>query len=58
MINALDRGIILRKFELQSRYYIPFRTNTLGKGMNPLLLPYMRYIVPLVSFWKDRFSVK
>ena len=25
------------EFELQSRYYIHFQTNTLGKGMNPLI---------------------
>ena len=24
---------------LQSRYYVHFRANTLGKGMNPLILP-------------------
>ena len=23
----------------QSRYYVHFRANTLGKGMNPLILP-------------------
>ena len=27
------------KFVLQSRYYVHFRANTLGKGMNPLILP-------------------
>ena len=31
------------KFELQSRYYVHFRTNTLGKGMNPLISPAMSY---------------
>ena len=29
----------LREFVLQSRYYVHFRANTLGKGMNPLILP-------------------
>ena len=32
-------GIVVREFVLQSRYYVHFRPNTLGKGMNPLILP-------------------
>ena len=35
MVKALAGGIIVSEFELQSCYYIHFRTNTLGKGMNP-----------------------
>ena len=38
------------KFELQSRYYVHFGTNTLGKGMNFLILQVMGYIVPLPLF--------
>ena len=30
--------IVVNKFELQSRYYFHFRTNTIGKGMNFLIL--------------------
>ena len=41
MVNAMVCKIVAREFELQSRYYIHFRTNTLGKGMNPLILPAM-----------------
>ena len=26
---------VVREFELQTRHYVHFRTNTLGKGMNP-----------------------
>ena len=40
MVKALDCGIIVREFVLQSRYYVNFRANTLGKGMSPLILPY------------------
>ena len=29
------------EFELPSRYYVLFRANTLGKGMNPIILPAM-----------------
>ena len=41
MVKAMDCGIIISEFELQSRYYVHFRANTLGKGMNPLILPAM-----------------
>ena len=36
MVKAMSCGIVVRKFVLQSRYYVHFRANTLGKGMNPL----------------------
>ena len=35
MVKAMDCRIIVHEFVLQSRYYIHFRANTLGKGMNP-----------------------
>ncbi len=41
MVKAMDYGIVVSEFELQSCYYVHFRTNTLGKGMNPLILPAM-----------------
>ena len=41
MVKALDRGNVVSEFELQSLYYIHFGTNTLGKGMNALILPVM-----------------
>ncbi len=41
MVKVLDRGNVVSEFELQSRYYVHFRANTLGKGMNPLVLPTM-----------------
>ena len=33
MVKALDCGIVVREFVLQSRYYVHFRANTLGKGI-------------------------
>ena len=39
MVKAMDCGIVVSEFVLQSRYYVHFRANTLGKGMNPLILP-------------------
>ena len=41
MVKAIDCGIVVREFVPQSRYYGHFRANTLGKGMNPLILPAM-----------------
>ena len=39
MVKALDCGIVVNEFELQSQYYV--RLNTLGKGMKLLILPPM-----------------
>ena len=39
MVNALDYGIVITEFEIHSFYYGNFRTNTLGKSMNPPILP-------------------
>ena len=39
--KAMDCGIVVHEFVLQSRYYVHFRANTLGKGMNLLILPAM-----------------
>ena len=36
MVKSLACGIGVSEFELQSRYYVHFRTNTLKKGMDPL----------------------
>ena len=35
MVKAMDCGIGVREFILQSRYYIHFLANNFGKGMNP-----------------------
>ena len=41
MVKAMDCGIVVREFALQSRYHVHFRANTLGNGMNPLILQAM-----------------
>ena len=41
MVKAMDCRIVVSEFVFQSRYYVHFRANTLGKGMNPLILPAM-----------------
>ena len=50
MVKALNGEIVVIEFELQSRYYVYFRTNILEKGMNPLILPAMIKIVLLLLF--------
>ena len=39
--KAMDCGIVVSEFEFQSHYYVHFRANTPGKGMNTLILPAM-----------------
>ena len=41
IVKAMDCRIVASEFVLQSRYYVHFQANTLGKGMNPLILPAM-----------------
>ena len=41
MVKAMDCGIVVREFVLQSLYYVNFRANIFGKDMNPLVLPAM-----------------
>ena len=36
MVKAMDCRIVVGEFVLQSCYYVHFRANALGKGMNPL----------------------
>ena len=36
IVKVLDSGL---EFKLQLGYFIHFRTNTLRKGINPLILP-------------------
>ena len=41
MVKMMDCGIVVSEFVLQSRYYVHFSANTIGKGMNLLILPTM-----------------
>ena len=45
MVKAQDCDI-----ELQAHHYVPFQTNTLRKGMKPLIFRSIDKIVPLLSF--------
>ena len=35
LVKTMNCEIVVSEFEIQERYYVYFRTNTLGKGMNP-----------------------
>ena len=49
----------VNEFELQSRYYVHFRINTLGKSMKPPnSTPALYKIASLLFFYKDGFSIK
>ena len=50
MIKAMDCWIIVSEFELTSRRYVHFLTNTLGEGVNLLIPPTRVQIVPLLFF--------
>ena len=50
MVKVMDCEIVVNELVLQSGYYVHFPANTLGKGMNPLILPSMAQIVPLLFF--------
>ena len=39
MATLLDCDIEVSEFELQSRYYVLFQTNTFVKGINTLISP-------------------
>ena len=58
MVDVLDCDIVVRGFEFQLRYYVHFRTNTLGKDLNPLILPAIGWIIPPLFFYKDGFGIK
>ena len=58
MVTAMDCGIVVSEFNLQLRYYVHFRANSFGKGMNPLILQAMGWIVPLLFFLENGFGIK
>ena len=41
MVKAMDCGIVVSEFVFQSRYYVHFRANPIGKDMNPFIFPSM-----------------
>ena len=55
--NALDCDIAVSEFELHSRYNVPFQTNSIEKGMNPLIPPVVVLMV-LLLFYEDHFVIE
>ena len=37
VVNVLNCDILVKEFELQSRYYVYFQTDTRANGINPLI---------------------
>ena len=58
LVNAIHCRIVVSESELQRRYYVHFRTNTIGKGMIPLIFPAMVLILPHLFFSKHGFGIK
>ena len=57
--KVLDSGREVSEFELQSRYYVHYRTNTLEKGMKPFIpRPAIGYMISLLFFFQDGFGIK
>ena len=56
--NVLDWDIAGSEFKLQSRYFITFWINTIGKSKNSLIPLTMGLIVPLMSFYKNGIKIK
>ena len=59
MAKVLNCDFEVSESELKLRYYVPFWTNTLGKGIKPLYTTSaMGQIVPLLFFYKDSLGIK
>ena len=58
MVKAMDCVIEVSEFEIQSRYYLHYPTNTLDKVMNPHILSVIGQIVLLLFFYKNGFGIK
>ena len=58
MTKVVDSSLNLSEFELQSLYYIHFRTITHEKSMNPIIPPAMCEIISLHFFYKNWFGIE
>ena len=56
--NMLNCDTVEREFKLQSHNHNHFWTNTLEKGMKPLISLTMGETVSLLFFYKDGFGIK
>ena len=58
MAKVLGCGLAISEFELLSRFYVHFRTNTLGKGMKPVIPLAIGLIASRLFSYKDDFDYK
>ena len=58
MANVRDCGLEVNEFELQSGYYVHFRTETCWKDMKSLIFSAIDQIVSYVFFYKDDVGIK
>ena len=58
MDKILESDLQANGFKLQSCYYVHFRTDTLGKVLNPLIPLAMCEIISLQFYYNDGFSIK
>ena len=56
--NVLNCDIVAFEFDLQSGYYVYFRTISLKNGMNPLISPAISLKVVKLLFYKDSFNIE
>ena len=56
MVKLLDSNLEISEFEFESCYYVHFWTNSLGKGIKPLIP--MGGILSLLCFDKDSSGSK
>ena len=59
MAKVRNCGFEVSGFELQSRYYVHFQTNTFGKGFNPPFSPnYELNCMTTAFFFARMFGIK
>ena len=59
MTKVLNCSLGVPEFELQSHYYVYFRTDTLEKGMNLFIpLPVVGWMISLLFSYKYVFDIK
>ena len=57
MVKVLNCSLEVSEFKLQMRYYVHLWTNTLGKGMNPLISQTWVKLYQYCFFYKNEFGL-
>ena len=56
--KLVDWTLEISEFEIPSRCYVQFHTDTFGKGINAFVFPAIVWIVSMILFNKDVFDIK